>query len=66
MGLIMARRERDRAEESFHQALETVNQFFMQVNEERLLNQPGLDPLRKTLLEDTRRSYEDFLDRPRR
>ena len=61
MGLIMARRERDRAQRSFQQALKTVNQFFTQVDEERLLIQPGLDPLRKALFEDTRRSYEDLL-----
>ena len=41
MGLNMARRDRDRAERSFYQSLKTVNQFFMQVTEERLLAQPG-------------------------
>jgi eukaryotic-like serine/threonine-protein kinase len=63
LGFIMARRERDRAEEASYHALRTVNQFFAQVNEERLLNQPGLDPLRKALLQDTQRFYEDFLAR---
>ena len=62
-GLIMARRERDRARESFRQAREAVNQFFTRVTEERLLNQPGLYPLRKTLLEDAQQFYEDFLSR---
>ena len=62
-GLIMARRDRDRAEESSRQARETINQFFTRVSEERLLNQPGLHPLRKSLLQDTQRFYEKFLSR---
>jgi len=62
-GLIIARRERDRAEESFRQAREAVNKFFTRVSEERLLNQPGLHPLRKALLQDAQRFYEDFLNR---
>ncbi len=62
-GFIMARRQRDRADDSFHQALKTVDQFVTQVNEERLLNQPGLEPARKALLEDARLFYEDFLAR---
>jgi tetratricopeptide (TPR) repeat protein len=62
-GFIMARRQRARADESFHRALETVNQFFTQVHDERLLNQPGLEPARKALLEDAQRFYEGFLAR---
>jgi eukaryotic-like serine/threonine-protein kinase len=60
-GLIMARRERDRAERSFLQARQAVNQFYTRVSEERLLNQPGFHPLRKTLLLDAQRFYEEFL-----
>jgi eukaryotic-like serine/threonine-protein kinase len=60
-GLIMAHRERDRALESSRRAREAVNQFVTQVTKERLLNQPGLYPLRRTLLEDARHFYEDFL-----
>ena len=65
-GLVLVRRERDRAEESSRQARQAVNQFFTRVSEERLLNQPGLHPLRKALLQDARRFYEEFLDRARR
>ena len=61
-GLVLARRERDRAEASSRQARRAVDQFFTRVSEERLLNQPGLDPLRKTLLQDAQRFYEEFLD----
>ncbi len=60
-GLIMAHRQRDRALESSRRAREAVNQFVTQVTKERLLNQPGLNPLRKMLLEDARHFYEDFL-----
>jgi non-specific serine/threonine protein kinase/serine/threonine-protein kinase len=65
MGLILARRERDRAEESSRQARAAVNQFFTRVSEERLLNQPGLHPLRKALLQDAQRFYQDFLNQRR-
>jgi serine/threonine protein kinase/tetratricopeptide (TPR) repeat protein len=61
-GLVLARRERDRAEASSRQARRAVDQFFTRVSEERLLNQPGLHPLRKTLLQDAQRFYEEFLD----
>jgi serine/threonine protein kinase len=60
-GLVLARRERDRAEVSSRQARRAVDQFFTRVGEERLLNQPGLHPLRKELLQDARRFYEEFL-----
>jgi serine/threonine protein kinase/tetratricopeptide (TPR) repeat protein len=61
-GLILARRERDRAEESSRQARNAVNQFFTRVSEERLFNQPELHTLRKTLLQDAQRFYEEFLN----
>jgi eukaryotic-like serine/threonine-protein kinase len=60
-GLVMARRERERAEASSRQARAAVDQFFTRVSEERLLNQPGFHPLRKELLQDAQRFYEGFL-----
>jgi eukaryotic-like serine/threonine-protein kinase len=60
-GLILARRDRDRSLGSFRQAHQTVNRFFNRVSLERLLNQPGLHPLRNALLDDAQRFYEDFL-----
>jgi eukaryotic-like serine/threonine-protein kinase len=56
-----AEHARNRAEESFRQGRQTVNQFFTRVSQERLLNQPGLHPLRRALLQDAQRFYEDFL-----
>jgi eukaryotic-like serine/threonine-protein kinase len=60
-GLILARRARARAEDSFRLGRQAVNQFFTRVSEERILNQPGLHPLRNVLLEDAKRFYEEFL-----
>ncbi|MGP0062861.1 MAG: protein kinase domain-containing protein [Isosphaeraceae bacterium] len=61
-GLVLVRRERDRAEASSQQARRAVDQFFTRVTEDRQLNQPGLQPLRKVLLRDSQRFYEEFLD----
>jgi eukaryotic-like serine/threonine-protein kinase len=59
--LILAHRERDRAEGSFRQARQAVDHFFTRVSHEKLLNQPGLHPLRKALLADAQGFYEEFL-----
>ena len=48
---------------SFRQARQSVNQFFARVSDEKLLNQPGMYPLRDALLQDAQRFYEDFLNR---
>src|SRR5262249_24698612 len=52
---------RSRAEESDRQSREAVNRFFVLVGEEKLLMQPGLQPLRKKLLEEALEYYENFL-----
>jgi serine/threonine protein kinase len=61
-GLLLARRERDRAEESSREARRAFDQFFIRVDEERLLHQPGLQAFRKTLLQDAQRFYEEIID----
>jgi eukaryotic-like serine/threonine-protein kinase len=60
-GFVITRRERDRARESAVWARQSVNQFFDRVSKERLFRQPGLDPLRKSLLQDAQRFYEGFV-----
>jgi tetratricopeptide (TPR) repeat protein len=40
-----------------------VDEFFTQVSDSTLLNVPGVQPLRKQLLERARRYYQDFLAR---
>ncbi len=62
-GLIIARRERDRAATSALKARQAVDQFLTRVSEEQLFDQPGLHPLRKLLLQDAQRFYREFLDR---
>src|SRR5262249_18432561 len=56
-GLIRARRERDRAEDSFRRARAAVDQLFSRVSDEQMVNQPGLGPMRKSLLQDAQRFY---------
>ncbi len=60
-GLREARRERDHAEAWSREAGQTVDRLLARVSEERLLDQPGMHPLRAELLEDVRRFYERFL-----
>jgi serine/threonine protein kinase/tetratricopeptide (TPR) repeat protein len=43
-------RERDRAEQAVSEALEAGDQFFTRVGQERLLDEPGFQPLRQDLL----------------
>ncbi len=57
-----AQLQRERAEESFQQARKTVDDFFTAVSESKLLNVPGLQPLRKELLESALVYYEGFIE----
>jgi len=54
---------RQRSEESFQEAMSAVNDLFTRVSEERLLNEPGLQPVRRDLLQRAREYYERFLQR---
>jgi eukaryotic-like serine/threonine-protein kinase len=49
------------ADESFRAARATVDRYFTLVSEDTLLNQPGLQPLRRELLTDARDYYQAFL-----
>jgi non-specific serine/threonine protein kinase/serine/threonine-protein kinase len=60
--LMLARRHRDRVDRSFNQTRGIIDQIFSRISNERLLNQPGLYPLRVALLQDAQRFYKDFLD----
>jgi serine/threonine-protein kinase len=55
-----ARKSTANAEANFAQALETVNTFCTQVSEEQLLDEPGMQPLRRRLLELARQYYQRF------
>jgi serine/threonine-protein kinase len=49
-----------KAQTNFRHALETVDTFCTQVSEEHLLDQPGMQPLRRRLLELALRYYQRF------
>ena len=51
----------DSAERSFRHALDAVNDYFIEVSENDLLNQPGMLPLRRTLLDRGRQYYQKFV-----
>jgi serine/threonine protein kinase len=53
--------QRIQAEANFKKARDAVDEYFTRISESTLLNVPGLQPLRKELLESARRYYQDFL-----
>lgn len=59
------RRARQQAEANLTQAREAVDDLFTRVSEDALLNQPGMHPLRRDLLEKARTYYERFLSQNR-
>jgi eukaryotic-like serine/threonine-protein kinase len=62
-----ARRQRDLADANFAKARQAVDDYFTAVSESTLLKSPlpGLQPLRKQLLESALRYYEGFVQRDR-
>jgi serine/threonine-protein kinase len=56
-----AERQRAIAEENYQKARKVVDEFFTRVSEEKLLDVPGLQPLRKELLESALKYYREFL-----
>jgi tetratricopeptide (TPR) repeat protein len=57
--------ERNRAEANFLEARHAVDDSFTKVSESVLLNAPGLQPLRRQLLQDALRYYRGFVERLR-
>ncbi|REK17434.1 MAG: tetratricopeptide repeat protein [Planctomycetota bacterium] len=55
---VKAEDQRAVAEANFQKARQTVDEYFTIVSENKLLNVPGLQPLRKDLLESALRFYE--------
>ncbi len=59
----VARGEARRAEDNFRLAMDTVDRYLSRVSEDRLLAVPGLQPLRRELLEAASRFYKELADR---
>src|SRR5262249_36699980 len=58
-----AQRQRDRERESFRDAHEVVNEFCLQLSQVDLRAYPGMQPLRKKLLEGGLQYLQRFVDR---
>src|SRR5262249_39835129 len=48
------------AEAGYRKARQAVDEYFTKISESKLLSVPGLQPLRKELLESARQYYEEF------
>jgi serine/threonine-protein kinase len=59
-----ANKQRARAEGNYRFARQAVDRYHTHVSEDILLKEPGLQPLRKKLLEDAREFYEKFVQEP--
>jgi serine/threonine protein kinase len=59
--LAEAKTQRDRADLNFQKAHDEVDNYFTRISETTLLDVPGLQPLRKELLEAALGYYQDFL-----
>ncbi len=55
------REQRTIADTNFQQAREAVDTFLIQISQDQLLHQPGLQPLRRELLASAQEYYELFL-----
>ena len=62
LGWLEARRQRSAAEENFRLARRAVDDYLTRVSESRVLRVPGLEPLRRELLEDALRYYRGFVE----
>ncbi len=63
MANVREARARERAEDNYRLARRAVDDYLTKVSQDRLINVPGLQPLREKLLDSARRFYQEFLDR---
>jgi tetratricopeptide (TPR) repeat protein len=61
LGTVLVNRERARAEAGFRQARAAVDDYFTTVSESRLLDVPGMQPLRLELLNAAAKYYGTFV-----
>ena len=62
----IAEQERQQAEENLKRTRQAVDQYFTRVSQSKLFDVPTLLPLRKELLEDAVRYYQNTFERARR
>ena len=60
---LAAEAERERADANLRRAHEAVDRYFMLVSESTLLDETGLQPLRKELIENAAEFYQSWVDR---
>jgi serine/threonine protein kinase/Flp pilus assembly protein TadD len=58
---VRATRAEQKAQQNFERATEAVNRMLTRVAEEKLIDVPGMEPVRKALLEDAIQFYEQLL-----
>jgi serine/threonine-protein kinase len=63
--LAVAQQAQEESEASFREMRRAVDRFFTQASEHELLDQPGMQPLRQTLLEEAVQYYQKFLSQRR-
>lgn len=61
VGYTTTRAERNRFQASSELGQHAVDRFFTMFSEEVMLNQPGMQPYRRVLLEEARNYYQEFL-----
>src|SRR5439155_26721708 len=59
--LHLLQEQQGRTDEARRKARQAVKDYFTQVSENTLLGKPGMDDMRKQLLETALRYYQDFL-----
>ena len=62
-GTIFLEKSKREAEENFRITREAAHNFLVTVNEEDLLNEPGMQPLRQKLLSQALDYYKEFLEK---
>jgi serine/threonine-protein kinase len=61
----LAQQQHEQAEHNYQLARKAVDRYHTEVSEDVLLNEPGLEPLRKKLLEAAREFYDQFVQERR-
>jgi serine/threonine-protein kinase len=61
----LAQQQHEKAEHNFQSARKAVDRYLTEVSEDVLLHEPGMEPLRKKLLQAAREYYDQFVQERR-